>query len=275
MTTGTMRDARRRVRPAMLGAILAACVLPMPPMAGAQAVAVDGDDPNVACYAGIRASVNTGVAIDDAASRLCRDALRGTERDAPGTVQHARSLTHVGLIAYQRRQYDQALRHFRQAAAIVEKREGSDSEPYAAALDNIAAAEGSSGRDELAERNYRQALEIREKRLGASHPDVASTLTNLALVLGRQRKFDPAAEALERAIAIHEVQAPTSTALADALMNLAWVRTSRSQWSEARPLVERALSIDEAALGADHPDTVGARRDLQRIDRRLAAQAAR
>ncbi len=276
MMIGASDGAHAAVRRSLAAALraltlVAATVVAMPP-AWAQAVATDGDDPNAACYAAIRVGVNVGVEIGAEATRICREALRRTERDAPGSLMHAKSLTHLGLIAYARNQHDLALRPFRQAAAIVEKREGADSEAYAAALDNIAAAEGASRRDDLAEPNYRRALAIREQRLGADHPDIASTLSNLALVLGRQRRFDDAAAALERAIAILEKHAPTGTALADALMNLAWVRTSQSQWQAARPLVERALSIDEAALGTDHPDTVGARRDLQRIDRRLAAQ---
>lgn len=275
MIIGASDGARAAVRQALAAAITALSTLAVSiaaPPARAQVVATDSEDPNAACYSAIRVGVNVGIEIGADAARICREALRKAERDAPGTLVHAKSLTHVGLIAYARSQHDLALRHFRQAAAIVEKREGNDGEAHAAALDNVAAAEGASRRDDLAEGNYRRALANREQRLGADHPDVASTLANLALVLGRQRRFDEAATALDRAIAILEKHAPSGTALADALMNLAWIRTSQSQWLAARPLVERALSIDQAALGADHPDTVGARRDLQRIDRRLAAQ---
>ena len=50
--------------------------------------------------------------------------------------------------------------------------------------------------------------------------------------------------------------------MADTLNNLGVVCPTRGTWPAARPLLERALGIDEAAYGPDHPEVATALNNL-------------
>ena len=104
----------------------------------------------------------------------------------------------------------------------------------------------------LAER----ALAIDEAAYGPDHPDVATGLNNLALILAgpgpagsRPGRWPNAPWPSPR-----PPTAPTTPTSPSGLNNLALILQDLGQPAEARPLAERALAIDEAAYGPDHPD---------------------
>jgi hypothetical protein len=64
--------------------------------------------------------------------------------------------------------------------------------------------------------------------------------------------------------------APITLTTARSLSNLANVLYDQGDLDRARRLYERALSIREARLGADHPDTARSRKDLAAVVAALA-----
>src|SRR5689334_10817944 len=89
-----------------------------------------------------------------------------------------------------------------------------------AELDGAAKAEVSHSRFDLAEKLYQRSLEARREKFGENSAEYAAGLVNLAGVYGATRF---------------------------------WARTGAPHGS-AEDLYARALAIQEAALGANHPD---------------------
>ena len=110
---------------------------------------------------------------------------------------------------------------------------GPDHALTATGLSNLGNVRYLQGKLPEAETAHRQALGIREKVLGPNHPDTATSLNNLANVLFEQGKDErtSGAEQRARARAGQRVQS----------------------LSDVEGLYRRALSIQEAALGPDHP----------------------
>jgi eukaryotic-like serine/threonine-protein kinase len=97
----------------------------------------------------------------------------------------------------------------------------------------------------------------------ALHPDgvhahVGDVLHNQGTVLRELGRLDEAADRFVGAIAVREAvgdpRQPGSTTLAGSYSWLALVRMDQGAREEARGHYERALAIDRAALGDDHPD---------------------
>ena len=86
-------------------------------------------------------------------------------------------------------------------------------------------------------------------------PAVAVRLNNLALILrglGQPEGARPLART-RRWPSPRPPTAPTTPCVATDLSNLALILRDLGQPETARPLAERALAIDEAAYGPDHP----------------------
>ncbi len=122
-----------------------------------------------------------------------------------------------------------------QVLAIHEKTLGAENPVTANSMSNLARVYDIQGKYADAEKLYRRALAVREKVLGGEHPDVATNLNNLAKVLqelGKDQQIG-GAEARARARAGSTLGATT----------------------EIESLYRRALSIQDRALGRDHPST--------------------
>lgn len=117
--------------------------------------------------------------------------------------------------------------------AIYQRTLGPEHALTATGLSNLGNVRYLQGKFAEAEAAHRQALAVREKVLGPDHPDTATSLSNLANVLFEQGKDEraSAAEQRARARAGQRVQS----------------------LSEVEGFYRRALSIQERALGPDHP----------------------
>ena len=129
-------------------------------------------------------------------------------------------------------QYGEAETLHDRALAIYEKTLGPDSPLTATGWSNLGNVRYLQGKLAAAEDAHRRALAIREKVLGRDHPDTATSLNNLANVLLEQGK-----------------DVRTSGAEQLAQRSLGQVQV----FSEVEGMYRRALSIQERALGPDHP----------------------
>ena len=124
------------------------------------------------------------------------------------------------------------------------------------ALNNLADLRHSQGDLEEAERLYADALARREAALGAEHPETAASVNNLAVLLLELRRHSEALPLLRRAANIARATAGAAPShYATALGKLASGLQLLGKAAEARTRFARALKINAAALGDDHPST--------------------
>lgn len=130
-------------------------------------------------------------------------------------------------------QYQEAETVHHRVLGIHERALGTEHPTTATSLSNLGNVLYLQGKFADAERVHRRALAIREKVLGPGHPDTATSLNNLANVLMEQGKDEQMslAEQRSRALAGQVVRSGT----------------------EIENLYHRALSIQEASLGPNHP----------------------
>jgi tetratricopeptide (TPR) repeat protein len=130
------------------------------------------------------------------------------------------------------------------------------------------------GRAATAEPYARRALEIRERTLGPDHVDLTGDLTLLATILDRQRRYTESEPLYRRALALLE---SAGGVIPEILQKLGTIRASQGDPGAAEGFYQRALALQEAALGPDHPDaaiTVQQIADLYRGQGRLAEAQA-
>jgi CHAT domain-containing protein/tetratricopeptide (TPR) repeat protein len=145
------------------------------------------------------------------------------------------------------------------ALRLREKGLGPEHPDVASTLDVLANVLARRGDLARAGALLERAREIQERALGPEHPDLATTLNDLATV--QIRAGAGAAEPLlRRSLAIRESSYGKGHLLvAETLDNLAWVLAAEGDAAEARAAHDRAVTILEAALGPDHPETAASR----------------
>ncbi len=128
-------------------------------------------------------------------------------------------------------QYREAESLQQRVVSIHEKSVGAEHPLTATSISNLGNVLYLQGRFVEAEAAHRRALAIREKVLGRAHPDTATSLNNLANVLFEQGK--------DEQLAPSELRARTKDQI--------------RVFSETEDLYRRALSVQENALGPEHP----------------------
>ncbi len=118
---------------------------------------------------------------------------------------------------------------------IHEKVVGAEHALTATSVSNLGNVFYMQGKFAEAERVHRRALAIRIKVLGPSHPDTAISMNNLANVLFEQGKDEQLSPSEQRSRARDQIRV----------------------FTETEDLYRRALAIQEASLGGEHP-SIGA-----------------
>lgn len=158
----------------------------------------------------------------------------------------------TGVAAFEKRDWKQAERAFRQAVTIGEKF-GEDSERLARSLDHLATVYSVQQQYEQAAPVYERSLAILEKRYDKFDPHLSQTLHNLATVYRTLEKYDKAAELFDRQVKIAKVEhGEDDLKVAAALDNLAIVDGMRKQYDKAAEGFAQALAIRKTKLGDDH-----------------------
>ncbi|MEM6993263.1 MAG: serine/threonine-protein kinase [Myxococcota bacterium] len=109
------------------------------------------------------------------------------------------------------------------------------------------------GEVEEAKAEFAGALETMTQALGEEHPRVASTLNNLGTAHAMSGDYDGARDFFERALAIREVVAPRSIALAMSYGSLGTLAHATERYDDAHDLLTRALALFEEVGGPTHP----------------------
>ena len=143
----------------------------------------------------------------------------------------------------------------RRALAIDEASYGPDHPNVAIRLNNLAQLLQDTNRLGEAEPLMRRALAIDEASYGPDHPNVAIDLNNLAAVAASHQPARRGGTAdAPRAGDRRGQLRPGPSERRDRLNNLAQLLQATNRLGEAEPLMRRALAIDEASYGPDHPN---------------------
>jgi serine/threonine protein kinase/tetratricopeptide (TPR) repeat protein len=194
------------------------------------------------------------------AEALLTRALAIKQRLLPANdLRLASAYNNLGELDYHLSRYPEAEANLERAIAIWEEVLGPDHPDIAAGLNNLASVYDETNRSALAETTYRRVAAIYERAFGPNHHGIAIAWNNLGEVAARQGRRDEAIAAYRRSLAIFErALGPRHPILAHPLLGLAKLLADTDR-AAARALAERAVSLREAALGADHGETVAAR----------------
>jgi len=101
------------------------------------------------------------------------------------------------------------------------------------------------------------ALELAEEIFGPDHLNTAESTKNLALIYFAQAQ-DAEAAIFEQTLAIRDKMNPQSDSLesAQSLNRVVLLNLSKTKYSRAESLMNRALKIRKDVLGPDHPDVL-------------------
>lgn len=207
--------------------------------------------------------------------RLYRRALALSERAFGADHPSQATLYHnLGGLEHARGRYDRAEPLARRSVALRLRAHRRGHPEVTADEVALAAILDGAGQREEAERLYRRALRSYRRRHGRVHHEVAIVLEGLA---GLQR--GSAAERCYReALAIKQQLFGEAHPELGVTLNNLGVHYLDGGDPRAARLLERALALFSAQLGAHHPSTIACRRNLARADasaRRRSAERRR
>ncbi|HEU5060115.1 MAG TPA: serine/threonine-protein kinase, partial [Kofleriaceae bacterium] len=145
---------------------------------------------------------------------------------------------------------------YTEALALAERNYGPDHPQVANVLTMLARWSTESGDFSGARTGFERALAIRERALGPEHPLVAESLGDLGIVLDELGDAAGAEANLRRWLAVEEKTDPNGQNMAAPLVNLGVVLRKGGRNDEARPLIQRAISLYESVRGAEFPGLV-------------------
>ncbi len=205
-------------------------------------------------------------------------------------AEAGRLLNQAGTYLWKRAQYAQAEALLCQARDLRMQGLGPAHLDMAESLNILAVLYWDQGRYTEAVPLLQQALTIREQQLEPEHSDVAQSLNNLALLYFEHGRYIEAESLYLRALvtrgqqlelecpdtpqslnglALRYCDANANAAQADqfahSLLGLAELYVEQSRYTQAEPLLRRALAVWEQHLGPQHPHTAFALHDLARV----------
>jgi len=148
---------------------------------------------------------------------------------------------------------DQSLQ---QAAGEAAKAYGESSPEVAGALEEIATANRAQGRSDPALAVIDKAIKIREAQTGIARAGLARDLTLAAVLRQQAGQEEPAMELLKRAIQEWSLAQPGDPQCLPAIEALAGIYRDRSQYSDAEPLLQRAVRMREASDGLETAELI-------------------
>jgi len=167
-------------------------------LAARQGGRVPRDDEEALLMSQLAAVLDLQGRIDEAAT-LYDEAL---QMCSPRSVARTEVLAGLGVVAFRRRDFEQALARSQEAHSLATELLGPTHPDTFALVHNIAFFRGQLGDREGEVRAYEEALETATARLGAMHPSLAQVHENLGNAFLAAGRNDEAVGAYERAVTI-------------------------------------------------------------------------
>jgi tetratricopeptide (TPR) repeat protein len=183
----------------------------------------------------------------------------------------ARLLSAIGTLYYHHHRFDKARIIAEKALLLAQKVPSIDPTDYARYQDNLGAAYVQLGRLDEAQRLITMARKEFLKKFTPDAPELMHVHLHLAEVSIRRGNYDDARSFTEEALRIARLNFPEQhPEVAKCLQNLAAVWLEMKQPGKAGDLCAKALAINEAALGKDHPRTIETRVLMEKIQEAIA-----
>jgi serine/threonine protein kinase/tetratricopeptide (TPR) repeat protein len=117
-----------------------------------------------------------------------------------------------------------------------------------------------------AQRHFEAGLEVLKKVEGERSREVATAIHNLGWLAGERGDLPAAQSRVEEALAIRrEILAPDDPSMADGFLLLGLVHEKAGRPEAALPAMREALRIRTAAFGAEHAETLRAKKAVDRL----------
>jgi tetratricopeptide (TPR) repeat protein/tRNA A-37 threonylcarbamoyl transferase component Bud32 len=161
----------------------------------------------------------------------------------------------LGQLAQTLREYDESQRLFERALARATELYGPEHPNLSRIhnrLGNLSAER--TGATDVAAMHFKRALEIDQRYYGEKHPAIAVALNNLATFHAERGDLTTALAEFEAALALNEdIYGQNSSHLIVPLLNIAVIQGILGRYEDGLRLEERAVSLAEASLPANHP----------------------
>jgi tetratricopeptide (TPR) repeat protein len=227
------------------------------------------DSPHLAGALNNLAAVHCDAGRHALAEPLLIEVLAIRRRSDPTGELVAQTLCSMGLVHQSTDRFDSAEVHCREGLRILEEKSRRRSPLYARLLHNLGVAQGRRGEIDLARRSLTESLELRLEILGENHPETVEGLSSLGTLHFVSQSYAEALPRFERALALIERGLGRDhVRVAEAAMNIALclkMQRRPADLGRVLSLVERAVAIRERHLGAAHPLSESARRELREI----------
>jgi serine/threonine-protein kinase len=162
-------------------------------------------------------------------------------------------LINLGAVQFEKANYTEAERYYREALDITVGHFGRDHFKTAANLTMVGRALVYQRRHDEAVTVLTEALGVRERVYGPAHPSVASTVNELGTIALQRERYDEAARAYQRMIDIYRtVYRDRHYLIGIAQSNLASVYMARGDNAAAERMFRRAIDMYRLTLPAGH-----------------------
>jgi tetratricopeptide (TPR) repeat protein len=167
----------------------------------------------------------------------------------------ASALFELGTLYLMRNQASRAEPLYRRSYELRLEALGPEHPLVGVSLHGLARVEQERRKWQQSEDDYRRAEEVLAAGYGPLSCEVADVAHNWGMLLREEKRDDGARPLLARAIANYEQCAPAHPKLAVMLRNMAELEAVAGNSAGAARLFARAVSICDASLPADHPQT--------------------
>jgi tetratricopeptide (TPR) repeat protein len=175
----------------------------------------------------------------------------------------ANSLNDMGIAYHESGELDEAERLYRVRLAVYERLLGPDDPYTASSLNNLAMIALARGDWAQGVTLTRRSLAIQEHALGNDHPYLPKTRNYLAFCLRAAGELEEAAKLHQLALAYQELKlGKQHVSTATSLQGLADVYHDQGHFDDALDLYLQVFRIRRETLKVQHPDRVGASKNL-------------
>jgi tetratricopeptide (TPR) repeat protein len=184
------------------------------------------------------------------AEQAFRDAITQAELPGGDPLQLASSLSSLGQLKYQQKDYTQAENCFQRSLTLRERALGPDHPIVISGINNLAASYVARGALDEAEPLLQRAMAVTLKRVEATQAELAVNLNNLVRVHVKRSDYARAEPLLLHLLALKRPLGPDHPDVAAVLVTLAKLRFSMGRPAEAERLWRRVLAVRERSLPA-------------------------
>lgn len=254
---------------ATLSVLLAAC-------SGSEAPQADTDDsteaeatvmPSAAPDALAEANARCRELIDraqrDLAQTACLEALEQAAESGKDTVAYGRAINNAAYLFQMNGDYEQAVGFYERALEVQTPRADAEPGPLARTLSDYGLMAVQRGDAEAALPRFERAAKLLAEAGEADSEAMAALMGDTAEAYEIAGDLDAAVGWYERSLeAYREAQGETHANVGIAMNNLGMAFHQKKEYAKADPLLRDAYALLEAQLGAEHPVSDVARRNI-------------